>query len=566
MRTLLIFAYFLFFFLIHTTTLSASPYNMKIAEELKAANEAARACGVDRRCLQNKQAQIFKLLAQMQKSHLKTKDSGGNVAVGRAWEHSLPLDIQIDISYTNKEYSELHVDRTSRWNGETHINKEERIKYRVKIDGLLAYDGLLDKFRLYTPVHSSNKVSGLDFLFRTVNDGITTTKTEADIDRKSPMVTSLNIASNLPNKPAYINVSPMVFQLYNREHFGDTFHAPGTYNDNRYKVTRKELRKLLNHQRWKRKVQWTDRSGPYGSYTEMYALITVTPKKVKSTKPGKLIVMPKSDFKASKKKRDKHYKPKSKIYTLKNVGKSSLDYMLKANKTWITLSQKSGTLKAGQSTKVTIGLHNKTSKFKDASNEATVNFTDLSSSKSTQRKVILNQAEKWMYSVYGYDVVYFGGTIFGGIKVHWRTDVTFTIEDGKYKSGKGHTYFTSVESYAYPKGVYKCSVLDGKKYITKDLKLKDTPYIDKRKYSVAGKVNGGYATLYLPKENFWYIDYICYLNPDATKEREKREVAKLTDAMPLPNKPQVVPLKDGWSEVIEKKKFLGTARRMKQLE
>lgn len=591
--------------IINALSLQASSDQMAVAKEMERAHQEARACGNDMRCRQDKMSEIFKLFAKIQQSspNTKVKTQGcGDVMVAGEWDHCLPLKVEINLKSHNKKYGSYSKD--FKWY--RYFHKEERIGYKIITNGVLSYDKNLNKFFLHTPLpHHTKDIKHLDFIYRfnEASDGseVIKTKTKSDINwQSSDLTTMLSIGSDSPKKSGYIKLSGMKIIATNPWD-GNSVSPPGISPDgmrsdwkgdegvfpmikpSQIKVTRKELRRLINGKTWKRKLQWNRKWDKYGSFDHLNIDLIITPKTVKPKKPGKLVVMPKSDFKASKKRGDKHYKPKKKTYTLKNVGKSSLDYSIGVDKNWITLSQTNGKLQAGQSTNVTVGLHDSTAKFKDAHNEAKVTFSDISSGKNTQRKVILKQSEKWMYSLYGYDVVYFGGhDLAGGIKVNWRMDITFIVEDGKYKNGKGRTYFTKIGTYSNPPGAFECDVIKGT-YISKSLKDKETPYIHHKNFSVPGSIRDGYVTLQLPKENFWLVDYMCYSDGDAIKKwygkspkhpkwlgkvlsDRVRKSASLTDARPLPFKKQIAPLKNGWSEVIEKRKFIGSARKMKQLE
>lgn len=224
------------------------------------------------------------------------------------------------------------------------------------------------------------------------------------------------------------------------------------------------------------------------------------------------------------------FKPDRKTYTLTNTGREQIQYSVNAGKNWVTLSQKTGVLPPKGSATITVGV--KASKAKGlgpGQRQDTVQFTNVTNGKgNTTRPVKLVKREKWRVTWKGWDTLYFGsGLLAGGIKPYWEVRVDFIIEDGKYKEGTGTARFIKFEPHSHPPGVYDCEPMKGYA-LDAQLNQHPTPYIEVPNFSVPGSSNGASATLQLPKENFYLVDYYCVMDSDRAKEALGAQFGKLT--------------------------------------
>jgi hypothetical protein len=281
--------------------------------------------------------------------------------------------------------------------------------------------------------------------------------------------------------------------------------------------------------------------------------------------PG-LQVSPPDGLIASGPDKKGQYKPDRKTYTLTNTGREQIQYKVNAGKNWVTLSPKSGVLPPKGSAQVVVGV--KASKAKGlgpGQRQDTVRFTNVTNGKgNTARPVKLVNQQKWRVTWIGWDTLYFGGNILaGGIKPYWEVRVDFIIEDGKYKQGTGAARFIKFEQHSHPPGVYDCEPMKGYA-IDAQLNKHPTPYIEIPSFSVPGSSNSSSATLQLPKENFYLVDYYCVMDSDRAKEALGAQFGKLTakdmvkhsskyksidkHGRPLPWGTKTIPLQDGWKK------------------
>ncbi|MBN2145017.1 MAG: hypothetical protein JW774_10370 [Candidatus Aureabacteria bacterium] len=138
--------------------------------------------------------------------------------------------------------------------------------------------------------------------------------------------------------------------------------------------------------------------------------------------------------------------------------------------------------------------------------------------------------EKWKMTIIGWDTLYFGSLICGGIRVHWQIDANFEIKNNQYSKGSGTAKFRNFEPHSVPAGLFTCSVLSGS-YTDQNGKKHKTPYINKESFNVSGKKSGNSVSLHLPNDNFFAVDYKCVLSEEGAKaayEKNKAQYAAPT--------------------------------------
>lgn len=119
--------------------------------------------------------------------------------------------------------------------------------------------------------------------------------------------------------------------------------------------------------------------------------------------------------------------------------------------------------------------------------------------------------EKWRLSMYGKDSLLFGdnhggGNVGGGVRVSWKSDIDFELEDGKYKIGQGKSYFVSIKPISTPAGVFDCMILNNGNIMKYN------------NYQVTGSLDGANVTLNIP-ENSYSVSYQCITDTDALRDK-----------------------------------------------
>lgn len=276
-------------------------------------------------------------------------------------------------------------------------------------------------------------------------------------------------------------------------------------------------------------------------------------RRTNTEEPGRLVVSPSSQFKSRRSSNKEPYRPRSKSYLIKNTGEESLNYRITSSREWVISSVSSGKLASGQTKEVTIKLTESADKL-EAPRQASVKFENVTNQLGSISQVAkLSESQKWQYSLFGHDTLFFGsGVLAGGVRVPWKTVVNFEIEDGRYKGGQGHTQLETTRQFSKPPGVFECSEYQGTYMNHK------TPYVRLTSFPVPGSVNGKTVILDIPT-NEYAIDYSCVTDTDALgshipdkwwREREIKAVRKsatLQDVMPIPSGRRSAPLKNGWT-------------------
>ncbi|MGZ3493828.1 MAG: DUF7948 domain-containing protein, partial [Syntrophales bacterium] len=134
-----------------------------------------------------------------------------------------------------------------------------------------------------------------------------------------------------------------------------------------------------------------------GSYSDTVSFTNATNHNGDTTRPVSLTVIPEgtlsvtpADGLTSSGTQGGPFTPSSKVYTLKNVGSSSINWTASKGQTWVTLSSGSGTLGAGASTTVTVSINSGANSLTPGSYSDTVSFTNTTNGNgNTTRPVSL---------------------------------------------------------------------------------------------------------------------------------------------------------------------------------
>ena len=134
-----------------------------------------------------------------------------------------------------------------------------------------------------------------------------------------------------------------------------------------------------------------------GSYSDTVSFTNTTDGKGTTARPVSLTVIPPGalsvtpgDGLTSSGNQGGPFTPSSKVYTLQNIGSSSINWIASNGQSWDTLSSTSGTLAAGASTTVTVSLNSNANSLAAGSYSDTVSFTNTTNGNgNTTRPVSL---------------------------------------------------------------------------------------------------------------------------------------------------------------------------------
>lgn len=195
--------------------------------------------------------------------------------------------------------------------------------------------------------------------------------------------------------------------------------------------------------------------------------------------PGVLAVKPKEGFTSSGKTGGQTFTPQSKTYTLRNVGKSPIDFKATNDHNWLALSATGGKLVPGQSMDLKVSLTDAAKQLEEGEYKDTLTFTNTTSGKgnTTRAATLLVGAEEqtWRVMVTGWfrEPLPWDGLVFvdangqktkiiKAVKFHWDLNGEFVIKKDRgkwvYKDGKvTAAKLKPIEDFQ-PKGIYSCSV------------------------------------------------------------------------------------------------------------
>jgi len=191
--------------------------------------------------------------------------------------------------------------------------------------------------------------------------------------------------------------------------------------------------------------------------------------------PGVLAVKPKEGFTSSGQTGGQTFTPPSKTYTLRNVGKSPIDFKATNDHNWITLSASHGHLAPGQGTDLKVTVTDAAKQLEEGEYKDTLVFTNTTSGKGSTSlaATLLVGAEEqtWRVSLSGMDLDDLGGTMFWmkeagkikqvtfdyGVRFDFKLGAEFTIKKvkGKWKYVNGIITETDVKATSnYDKEVF----------------------------------------------------------------------------------------------------------------
>jgi hypothetical protein len=199
--------------------------------------------------------------------------------------------------------------------------------------------------------------------------------------------------------------------------------------------------------------------------------------------PGILAVGPKEGFTSSGQTGGQSFTPLSKTYTLRNVGKSAIDFEAANNHNWLALSASHGHLAPGQGSELKVTLTDAAKQLGEGEYKDTLTFTNTTSSKgnTTRAATLLVGAEEqtWRVSLTGMDLDDLGGTMFWmkeagkikqvtfdyGVRFNFKLGAEFIIRkvQGKWKYVNG----TIIEADVKASSNYDKEVFDVTKVVLK---------------------------------------------------------------------------------------------------
>ena len=553
-------------------------YARELQKKLAPLQQELQACGANQRCMMEVSARIMDVVASMRLPAMEPYQARDCGLLASTWSYCVPVTLSFKYSYD----SELH----SYFESGPHRTSKETLAFTYSAPGVLGYDADFRRFRLFQrrpPRPQDMNFQGGQDTGWDVNQGVPTVVYDRRLgqvnwDRDpTPMITFFSVEAEDAAGPALLSFmppAPFVGPMTGDDISGQPV-PPDGYGVQ--PVDRAALKALLQPEGvWRFQETYHKRYDDIGSryllrfeVSAVAAAPSAPPPLASATpppdkKPGRLQVSPAEAFEARRRSVKETFKPRAKSYVLTNSGEQPLNFAVAAGAGWAKADPASGALAPKASQNVTLRLTAAADALGDGRHETQARFRNVTNGQgNTQRKIVLRQIERWRFSVYGHNVRYFGsGQIVGGLRVSWRTDVDFEVEDGKYKRGQGRTYFTGLDSYAKPLGAFDCKSVKGE-YLDKALTSHPTPYIRYKSYPVSGHVSGKTVTLNLPKENLYAVGYQCVTNVKALKQhfanssqypkgygdyiaKTTRKEAKVKDAYPLPSGPHTGDLKDGW--------------------
>jgi hypothetical protein len=230
--------------------------------------------------------------------------------------------------------------------------------------------------------------------------------------------------------------------------------------------------------------------------------------------PGILAVTPGDGLTAYGPDAEGKFTPSSKSYSLKNTGRSALDFAVDKGKDWVDIAPAAGTLAPGAERRVTVSVNDRARALKKPDRD-TVRFVNkTSSSGDTTRPVEVTTSERWRITVKGWDTLYFGDNVLaGGLKAHWRIVLDLIVEGDRLREGRGTAGFGRHESHSEPPGVYDCVALAGT-HLDAARTRQPTPYIRQTGFPVTGTMAGRTVKLTFAPGNYYVLGYHCVMDTD----------------------------------------------------
>lgn len=557
----------------------AAAYANEIQKKLAPLQQEMQACGGNQRCMMEINAKMMDVIAGMRLPTMapyQAKDCG---LLASVWPKCANVTLTFKYSYDSETYS--YFESGPRRSG------KQTLAFTYSAPGVLGYDDDFGRFELFQRRPPLLK----DIAFQDGRD------TGWDIVNGAPVVVYdhrlsqvnwahepsttiafFNVEAESPSGPALLSFLPPA--PFVGPGFGDDISGQPVPPDGYVSqpVERSALKALTRpNGTWRFQETYRKRYDDIGSKYLLRFEATAVADKARppplaaakppvEKKPGRLQVSPTTAFEAARLSDKQKFQPRTKNFVLTNSGEEPLQFAVAPAADWAKADPASGALAPKTSQTVTLRLTAAADALGAGRHESHAKFHNTTNGQGdTQRKIVLRQIERWRFSIYGHNTRYFGsGAIVGGLRVSWRTDVEFEVEDGKYKNGQGKTYFVSLDSYSAPPGAFNCKPAKGE-YLDKALNSHQTPHIRHTSYPVSGHVSGKVVTLNLPKDNLYAVGYHCVTDVKALKQHfanakqypkgwgdyiagSVRKEAKIEDAYPLPGGAQSGRLEHGWTE------------------
>ena len=245
--------------------------------------------------------------------------------------------------------------------------------------------------------------------------------------------------------------------------------------EERFIVTPQLMEAFVEQGRLDKTFAWRTFQPNGKDYVDNLVRIQIEIGEAPEEQPGILAVGPKEGFTSSGQTGGQSFTPPSKTYTLRNVGKTAIDFEAANNHNWLALSAFHGHLAPGQGTDLKVSLTEAAKQLAEGEYKDTLSFTNTTSGKgnTTRAATLLVGAEEqtWRVSLSGMDLDDMGGTMFWmkeagkikqvtfdyGVRFDFKLGAEFTIKkvQGKWKYVNGTITEADVKATSnYDKDVF----------------------------------------------------------------------------------------------------------------
>ena len=160
--------------------------------------------------------------------------------------------------------------------------------------------------------------------------------------------------------------------------------------EERFIVTPQLMEAFVEQGRLDKTFAWQTFQPNGEDYVDNLVRIQIEIGEAPKEQPGILAVGPKEGFTSSGQTGGQSFTPPSKTYTLRNVGKSPIDFKAANNHNWLALSAFHGHLAPGQGTDLKVSLTEAAKQLAEGEYKDTLSFTNTTSGKgSTTRAATL---------------------------------------------------------------------------------------------------------------------------------------------------------------------------------
>lgn len=480
-------------------------------------NQKLLACGNNMQCI-NEIAKNFS--AQMNpNSVLSATDapSCDSKIYANSSLHCIPLNLKVIYSYDARSYNFTLMDcEYPPCKNVKYLSTRISLAYDYTTKGKVVYDDDMGQFvlsQIHQPLAKDIKIRDAHYFEQILNDDGTYEvrgdfhPSKADISSTFPTTSYLSIQNDRVNGYFELYFEPLNPRRGNME-----IRAYGINPDMdvfKVSVPKAEIMQLIQgDDAWKYHVSFHNKIDDYTGSTEDMNFTVVAIKK--PLDPGWLSVKPSEGFDSAGPYKSGNFIPKSKIYTLKNRGKVSLQFEVKNDSDWLGISVRKGELAPGSSIDVVISINDKAKHLEERLHKTTLEILNITNGKgSTSRKISLDIGEEqtWYVKMTGQETDDMGGkvmrlkmqdiwksiTVDYGVRFNYKMGAVFTI-----KKQKGHWVYKKgriIEAGLSCVPVFDPTIFFVKKYILKDEKV-----VKRLKgRSINGAMTGRKVTLYWPE-------------------------------------------------------------------